>query len=98
MKTRPKIKKILLVIAIVILVNFEGISQMDARLIRYPDVSDTEIVFSYGGDLWLVSKQGGIARHLTSPSGEEINPKFSPDGKSIAFSGNYDGNTDIYTI
>lgn len=73
-------------------------AQMDARLLRNPDVSDTEIVFAYANDLWIVSKNGGKAKHLTSAKGMEYNPKFSPDGRTIAYSANYDGNLDIYTL
>ncbi len=72
--------------------------QINARLFQYPDVSDTQITFSYGGDIWIVSKDGGSAVRLSSPTGKETFPKFSPDGKTIAFSGNYNGNTDVYTI
>ncbi|MBP7052507.1 MAG: PD40 domain-containing protein [Phycisphaerae bacterium] len=70
----------------------------DARMLRFPDVSSSEIVFVYAGDLWIVPKTGGVARRLSSPKGQELLPKFSPDGSLIAFSGNYDGNTDVYTI
>ncbi len=70
----------------------------DARMLRFPDVSMDAIVFVYAGDLWIVPKTGGTARRLSSPKGQELLPKFSPDGSLIAFSGNYDGNTDIYTI
>ena len=70
----------------------------DARMLRFPDVSKDEIVFVYAGDLWIVAKQGGTARRLSSPKGQEMLPKFSPDGSLIAFSGNYDGNTDIYVV
>ncbi len=73
-------------------------AQMNARLIQYPDVSETQITFVYGGDIWVVSKQGGTAIKLSSPAGSEMLPKFSPDGKKIAFTGNYDGNSDIYVI
>ncbi|HJW30576.1 MAG TPA: hypothetical protein VJ508_15190, partial [Saprospiraceae bacterium] len=73
-------------------------AQINARLFRYPDVSDTHIVFAYGGDLWVVSKDGGIANKLSSPSGAEGFARFSPDGSRIAFSGNYDGNYDVYVI
>ncbi len=72
--------------------------QIEARLFRYPDVSQRHITFSYGGDIWLVDKNGGRASKLSSPAGAEISPKFSPDGSEIAFSGNYDGNIDIYVI
>jgi len=70
----------------------------DARMLRFPDVSAEKIVFVYAGDLWTVSKDGGPARKLSSPKGQEQFPKFSPDGQFIAFSGNYDGNTDVYLM
>ena len=70
----------------------------DARMLRFPDVSAEKIVFSYAGDLWIVPKEGGTARRLSSPKGNEMFPKFSPDGTRIAFSGNYDGNTDVYIV
>ncbi len=73
-------------------------AQVDARMLRYPDVSDSHITFVYADDIWVVSKDGGLAHKLSSPKGSEFFPRFSPDGQSIAFSGNYDGNTDIYTI
>ena len=73
-------------------------SQVDAGLFRFPDVSQTQIVFTYANDLWVIPKEGGTAIKLSSPAGVESYPKFSPDGKSIAFSGNYDGNNDAYTI
>ncbi|MFQ5739078.1 MAG: PDZ domain-containing protein [Acidobacteriota bacterium] len=72
--------------------------QVDARLLREPDVSATQITFVYAGDIWVVSKGGGIAHRLSSPPGEESFPRFSPDGTRIAFSGNYDGNTDVYVV
>jgi tricorn protease len=73
-------------------------AQIDAGLFRFPDVSQTQIVFTYANDLWVMPKEGGTAIKLSSPAGVESYPKFSPDGKSIAFSGNYDGNTDAYVI
>src|SRR4051812_10464245 len=72
--------------------------QIDAGLFRFPDVSQTQIVFSYANDLWIMPKDGGTAVRLSSPPGVESFPRFSPDGKQIAFSGNYDGNTDVYVI
>ena len=74
------------------------LAQIDARMLRMPDVSDSQIAFVYGGDIWLVGKEGGTAHRLSTPSGQEAFPRFSPDGSSIAFSGNYDGNQDIYVI
>src|SRR5204863_4412475 len=73
-------------------------AQIDAGLFRWPDVSATQIVFTYANDLWLIPKDGGEAIKLSSPPGVEIYPRFSPDGKSIAFTGNYDGNADAYVI
>jgi tricorn protease len=73
-------------------------AQIDARLFRYPDVSASQIAFVYGGDIWIVSKNGGTANKLTSSTGEEAFPRFSPDGKTLAFSATYDGNTDVYTM
>lgn len=73
-------------------------AQIDAGLFRYPDVSRTQIVFTYANDLWLVPKDGGSAIKLSSPPGVESFPKFSPDGNTIAYSANYDGNQDAYVI
>ena len=73
-------------------------AQIDAGLFRYPDVSENQIVFSYANDLWLVPREGGEAIKISSPPGVESFPKFSPDGKSIAFTGNYDGNKDAYAL
>ncbi len=73
-------------------------AQIDARLFRFPDVSSSQIAFVYGGDIWLVSKTGGTAYRVTSSTGEEAFPRFSPDGKMLAFSATYDGNTDVYTM
>jgi len=73
-------------------------AQINARLLQYPDVSKTHITFSYGGDIWIVTKSGGIAHKLTSADGMEVLPRFSPDGSQIAFSGNYSGNVDVYTM
>lgn len=73
-------------------------AQINASLLRFPDVSQSHIVFTYGNDLWVVPKNGGLAHRLSSPPGVESFPKFSPDGKTIAFTANYDGNEDVYTI
>ncbi len=70
----------------------------DALMLRFPDVGADTIVFVYAGDLWTVPRQGGLARRLSSPGGHEVFPKFSPDGELLAFSGNYDGNTDVYLM
>ncbi len=78
--------------------NTPSACAIDARMLRYPDVSATQIAFVYAGDIWVASKSGGTAQRLSSPKGEETFPRFSPDGSQIGFSGNYDGNIDIYVV
>ena len=60
---------------------------VETRLLRFPDISKTEVVFVYAGDLWIAPRSGGEARRLTAHPGDELYPKFSPDGKWIAFTG-----------
>ena len=67
-------------------------------LLRQPAVSKTQIVFNYAGDLWIVARDGGDARRLTSAVGTATNPSFSPDGTWIAFTGNFAGNPDVYVV
>ncbi|MEO7444859.1 MAG: PDZ domain-containing protein [Ferruginibacter sp.] len=74
------------------------IGQSNASLFRYPDISKTQVAFTYANDIWVVSKIGGVATRLSSPAGSEMFPKFSPDGTMLAFTGNYDGNKDIYVL
>jgi len=68
------------------------------RLLRQPTISQQNIAFVYADDLWLVNREGGDAKRLTTFEGIETNPHFSPDGKMIAFTGQYDGNLDVYVI
>jgi len=68
------------------------------RLLRMPTVSATQIAFAYANNLWIVDRRGGAARRLTSFQGLTTNPHFSPDGRSIAFSGEYAGNVDVYVV
>jgi len=70
----------------------------EGRLLRFPDVHGDKIAFMYGGDLWLASSSGGVARRITSHPGRELFPKFSPDGKWLAFTGQYDGNFNVYVM
>ena len=67
-------------------------------LLQHPTLSATQIAFAFAGDLWIVPREGGVATRLTTGAGIESNPVFSPDGKDIAFSGEYDGNVDVYII
>ena len=75
-----------------------AVNTADTRLMHQPAISSTHIVFVYANDLWIADINGSNARRLTSDAGIESNPCFSPDGKLIAFSAEYDGNTDVYTI
>ncbi|PYV62853.1 MAG: peptidase S41, partial [Acidobacteria bacterium] len=68
------------------------------KLLRFPDVHGDKVVFTYGGDLWLASTSGGSATRLTAHPGLELFAKFSPDGKWIAFTGQYDGDEQVYVI
>lgn len=80
---------------------FSGLTAAQSNpplLLRFPTVSKTQIVFTYANDLWIVSRDGGDARRLTSGVGVEALPYFSPDGSLIAFTGEYDGNRDVYVV
>jgi tricorn protease len=72
--------------------------QKEARVLRFPAIHENQLVFSHAGDLYAVHSDGGIARKLTSHIGYEMFPRFSPDGRMIAFTGQYDGNTEVYLI
>lgn len=73
-------------------------AQSNRGYYRYPAIHGDTIVFTAEGDLWEVSVNGGVARRLTTHPGEETRPSFSPDGKTIAFSANYEGPTEVYTM
>lgn len=98
MSKQRLVSTLLVLLALNFLAAFSQAAETETRLMRYPDVSQSQIAFTYGGDLWTVSREGGVATRLTSHPGLEINPKFSPDGKWIAFSGQYDGNTDVFVM
>jgi tricorn protease len=68
------------------------------RLLRFPAIHGNKIVFSYAGDLYTVDTDGGTARRLTSHKGYEMFPRFSPNGEKVAFTGQYNGNTEVFTI
>jgi len=70
----------------------------EGRLLRFPDIYKDKIAFMYGGDLWVASSAGGTARRITTHPGRELFPKFSPDGKWLAFTGQYDGNFNVYVM
>lgn len=70
----------------------------DPRLMRFPSINGDTVVFSYSGDLWSAKLGGGLARRLTTSAGNETRAKISPDGKWVAFTGQYEGNSDVYVI
>lgn len=73
-------------------------SAYEGRLLRFPSTNGNEVVFSYAGDLYKAPLSGGVAQHLTSHPGYEMFARFSPDGKEIAFTGQYDGSTEVYVM
>lgn len=96
-------KKLFCLLATVIVVFcttllVSGIDINDTKLLSQPAISDNHIAFVYAGDLWIAGNDGSNVRRLTSDDGIESNPVFSPDGKLIAFSAQYDGNTDVFIV
>jgi tricorn protease len=88
---------------LLLLILLAGITSMvyaqdEARLLRFPAIHDNQIVFTYAGDLYTVAATGGIARRLTNHDGFNMFARFSPDGSHIAFTGQYDGNTEVYLM
>ena len=75
-----------------------GVAAAQTKLLRYPDLHGDSVVFVHAGDLWKVSDEGGVATRLTAHPGLELFPKFSPDGRWIAFTGQYDGDEQVYVI
>lgn len=72
--------------------------QEETRILRNPSISDSHIAFVYANDIWLSNHEGNNVKRLTTFEGAETEPHFSPDGSMIAFSGEYDGNTDVYIV
>jgi len=89
-----KLTTLLLFLLSFILLN----AQQEARLLRFPAMHGDKIAFTYAGDLYIVPASGGVARRITSHPGYEMFARFSHDGKSIAFTGQYDGNTEVFVI
>ncbi len=86
-----------------IMMQLAGLAMPEAagaqtRLLRFPDIHGDHVVFSYGGDLWTASAAGGTAVRLTAHRGQELFAKFSPDGRFIAFTGQYDGDEQVYVM
>ncbi|HET9531072.1 MAG TPA: PDZ domain-containing protein [Blastocatellia bacterium] len=92
-------KRVIVMLSLLLAVAVSASAQArQATLLQKPTVSRTQIVFVYAGDLWTVPREGGDAARLTSGVGTETDPVFSPDGKWVAFTGEYDGNTDVYLV
>jgi tricorn protease len=73
-------------------------STVEPRLMRFPAIKGDTVVFTYAGDLWVAKTSGGLARRLTSSPGLETRARISPDGQSVAFTGQYEGNTDVFVM
>ncbi|MCH5308353.1 MAG: PD40 domain-containing protein [Prevotella sp.] len=87
-----------LFLSMLLLVSAVVANAEEARLLRFPATNGNEVVFTYAGDLYTVPIKGGEAKRLTSHVGYEMFARYSPDGKSIAFTGEYDGNREVYVI
>ena len=85
------------VVALLILVA-PVVATSQTKLLRFPDVHEDRVVFCYAGDIWLANATGGTALRLTTHPGQEVFPKFSPDGKWVAFTGQYDGDEQVYVV
>ncbi len=90
--------RILAVAGLLALAAIFALSADKPLLLQSPTLSRSQVVFAYAGDLWSVGREGGEARRLTTGAGIESDPFFSPDGSQVAFTGQYDGNTDVYVI
>lgn len=93
-----KTKIALFIFVVLWFLSGSAFSAQEARVLRFPAIYGDQIVFTYAGDLYTVPVKGGVARKLTSHEGFEIFARFSPDGKYIAFTGEYDGNREVYLI
>ena len=91
-------KKLLILLALALSATSAFAQEKLTRLLRQPDIHGDKIAFVYAGDIWLVGAAGGDARRLTSDDGLEYFPKFSPDGRWIAFTGEYGGNKQVFVI
>ena len=88
----------MLVVSLILCAGSAGVSFAQTKLLRFPDIHGDRVVFCYAGDLWTAPAAGGTATRLTSHPGLEQFPKFSPDGKWIAFTGQYDGDEQVYVV
>ncbi|HSE22672.1 MAG TPA: S41 family peptidase [Pyrinomonadaceae bacterium] len=87
-----------LAVIVTVVTTWSNATYSQTKLLRFPDIRGDKVVFTYGGDLWTAPSTGGTASHLTSHPGVEVFGKFSPDGNWIAFTGQYDGDEQVYVI
>ena len=87
-----------LAVAFVSLFLLTATAAAQTKLLRFPDIHGDKVVFTYGGDLWIASTSGGTATRLTAHPGVEVFAKFSPDGRWVAFTGQYDGDEQVYVV
>src|SRR5215472_7211726 len=95
---RLVMRKLVYVVVMVLSGAFPCLGQTRRSLLQSPTVSKTEIAFAHGGDIWIVSREGGEARRLVTGMDRLSNPIFSPDGTLVAYTGDYDGNLDVYVV
>lgn len=91
-------KNIKILLTFLMILPLIAVAQDEARLLRFPAIHGDQVVFTYAGDLYSVARTGGLARKLTNHEGFEMFARFSPDGKQLAFTAQYDGNTEVYTM
>jgi len=86
------------ILFVTLVLAFVFVASSQTKLLRFPDIYGDRVVFTYGGDLWTTSSSGGTATRITAHPGMETYAKFSPDGKWIAFTGQYDGDEQVYVV
>jgi tricorn protease len=85
-------------LALIPAVLLAPVAHAGTKLLRFPDICAERVVFAYGGDLWTASTQGGTASRLTAGPGLERSPRYSPDCRQVAFTGQYDGDDQVYVV
>jgi tricorn protease len=97
--TKFTLPRFVVLLAALLAISFSSLADPKTPLLlQTPTISATEIAFVYGGDIWIVSRQGGEAHRLVTGTDLETGPIFSPDGSLVAYSGDYDGNIDVYVV
>ena len=92
------VRSILVIVALVAAAAAPAVVHAQTRMLRTPSVSAGHVAFAYAGNIWIVPRSGGEARRLTSFQGAASDPRLSPDGRLVAFTGTYGGNADVYVV